>query len=57
MPAIKLISKDGRTFEVDLEIAKKSQVIKTMLEDTAVKEDDDEGVPLPNVNAVILKKV
>ena len=51
------MSHDGETFEVDVEIAKQSQTIKTMLDDLGVEEDDDEGVPLPNVNAAILKKV
>jgi len=57
MPTIKLQSHDAETFEVDVEIAKQSVTIKTMLEDLGVEEDDDEGVPLPNVNAAILKKV
>ncbi|CAG0880857.1 unnamed protein product [Cyprideis torosa] len=58
MPIIKLQSMDGETFEVDVEIAKQSTTIKTMLEDLAGM-DDEEGelVPLPNVNAAILRKV
>lgn len=57
MPSIKLISSDGDVFETDVEIAKQSVTIKTMLEDLGMDEDDDEPVPLPNVNAAILKKV
>jgi len=57
MPTIKLQSHDGETFEVDVEIAKQSNIIKTMLEDLGVDEDDEEGIPLPNVNAAILRKV
>ena len=57
MPSIKLQSLDGEVFEVDVEIAKQSVTIKTMLDDLGVNDDDDEAIPLPNVNAAILKKV
>ena len=57
MPSIKLQSSDGEVFPVDIDIAKQSVTIKQMLEDLDVKDDDEEIVPLPNVNAAILKKV
>ncbi|TRY57734.1 hypothetical protein DNTS_012293 [Danionella cerebrum] len=58
MPSIKLQSSDGEMFEVDVEIAKQSVTIKTMLEDLGMDDEgDDDPVPLPNVNAAILKKV
>nr|XP_055036169.1 S-phase kinase-associated protein 1 [Misgurnus anguillicaudatus] len=58
MPTIKLQSSDGEMFEVDVEIAKQSVTIKTMLEDLGMDDEgDDDPVPLPNVNAAILKKV
>merc|ERR1712012_1258684 len=50
MPTIKLQSSDGDIFPVDVEIAKQSVTIKTMLEDLGVDEDEEELVPLPNVN-------
>merc|ERR1712004_897434 len=57
MPTIKLQSSDGEVFPVYVEIARQSVTIKTMLEDLGMEEDEDEVVPLPNVNAAILKKV
>ena len=57
MPSIKLQSSDGEIFEVDVEIEKQSVTIKTMLEDLGMDDGDDDPVPLPNVNAAILKKV
>lgn len=57
MPKIRLQSSDGETFDVDVEIAKQSVTIKTMLEDLGMEEDEEEAIPLPNVNASILKKV
>ena len=57
MPQIKLQSSDGEVFPVDVEIARQSVTIKTMLEDLGMEEEEDEVVPLPNVNAAILKKV
>ena len=57
MPNIKLQSSDGEVFEVDVEIAKASVTIKTMLEDLGMDEDEEEVVPLPNVSSTILRKV
>jgi len=57
MPTIRLQSSDGEVFPVDIEIAKQSVTIKTMLEDLGIDEDEEEIVPLPNVNAAILKRV
>lgn len=57
MPHLKLQSSDGETFTVETQIAKQSNTIRTMLEELGMGDDDEEAIPLPNVNAAILKKV
>ena len=57
MPQIKLQNSDSEIFEVDVEIAKMSETIKTLLEDSCLDDDDEEPIPLPDVNAAILRKV
>jgi S-phase kinase-associated protein 1 len=58
MSTIKLQSSDGQIFPVDIEIAKTSETLKTMLEDLGITDEtENEIVPLPNVNSEILKKV
>ena len=58
MPEIKLVSSTGKEFLVEMDIARKSITIKTMLEDLGLEEDNAEiPVPLPNVDGKTLKKV
>ncbi|KAI0983172.1 hypothetical protein GJ496_010601 [Pomphorhynchus laevis] len=54
---VKLESNDGDVFEVDMNVACQSTVVKTMLEDLNIGQDEDEPVSLPNVNGVILRKI
>ena len=57
MPYVKLQSSDNEVFEVDVEVAKQSKVIRPMVEDCDYDDFDGELIPLLNVNAAILKKV
>jgi len=57
MPAIRLQSSDQELFTVDVQIARCSLTIKTMLEDLGMEEGEEEIIPLPNVNSAILRKV
>ncbi|KAJ3026457.1 UNVERIFIED_CONTAM: hypothetical protein HDU68_005632 [Siphonaria sp. JEL0065] len=52
---VKLTSSDAHEFTVERAVAERSVLLKNMLED--VGDSDDSPIPLPNVNAVILKKV
>ena len=58
MPSIQLQSSDGEIFKVDVETAKQSDIIKVMIEDLSMDEEEEEQIiPLANVDASILKKV
>ena len=52
---IKLESSDGQIFEIDFEIAQKSETIKNMIQDLG--DDNEEAIPFPNVTGEVLGKV
>ncbi|KAL7462481.1 hypothetical protein ACHAXS_002861 [Conticribra weissflogii] len=55
---VRLVSKEGDTFEVPVEIAKLSTLVMTTLgEGDDADEDDIVEIPLPNVKATVLAKV
>ncbi|XP_055627419.1 S-phase kinase-associated protein 1-like [Toxorhynchites rutilus septentrionalis] len=56
MSTIKLQSSDGVIFETDVQAAKCSVTIKTMLEEFGLGESD-EPIPLPNLSSGVLQKV
>uniref|UniRef100_A0A0R3VWP3 Skp1 domain-containing protein n=1 Tax=Taenia asiatica TaxID=60517 RepID=A0A0R3VWP3_TAEAS len=51
--SVKSLTADEVTFDVDLEIARQSVLIRDILDEAA---EDDEPIPLPYVNADILRK-
>lgn len=53
MSKVILIASDQGKFEVDEHVAKKSQLLKNMIEDTGVEEE----IYLPNVKSHPLKKI
>jgi S-phase kinase-associated protein 1 len=53
---VKLQSSDGVVFTLDVEVAKQSNMFRTMLEDMA-PDEEEEVVQLPNVTGDILEKV
>ena len=57
---INLRSNDNMDFTMDVELAKISETLKTMLDDLGIDTESDEAsepIPLPNVNGATLKKV
>ena len=60
MTKIRLESNDGEIIPVEVDIAKEMVTIKTMLEDLGINEeaeDENDVVPLPNVDSNVLKKI
>ncbi|KAI1292633.1 S-phase kinase-associated protein 1 [Halotydeus destructor] len=58
MGKISLQSQDGKVFEVDIEVAKVSDMVKGMLENLGDDGgDDSKPVPLSNVQGHILEKI
>lgn len=55
---LRLQSSEGKFYDVDVEAAKQSTTIKTMLEDLGLGDDPtDQVIPVANVRSVILEKV
>ena len=53
---VHLVSQEGEQFEVSVDIATMSELVKTMF-DTDQSEDEVQEIPLPNVKSFILLKV
>jgi S-phase kinase-associated protein 1 len=53
---VHLVSQEGESFEVSLENAKMSELVKTMI-DEEQDEDEAQEIPLPNVKSAVLAKV
>jgi S-phase kinase-associated protein 1 len=53
MSKVVLIASDQGKFEVEENVARKSQLLKNMIEDTGVEEE----IYLPNVKSAPLKKI
>ncbi|KAJ4363310.1 hypothetical protein N0V95_001083 [Ascochyta clinopodiicola] len=54
-PKVKLVTSDNAEMEVDRQVAERSILIKNLLEDLGG--DNDEAIPIPNVNEAVMKKV
>jgi len=50
------VSKEGDSYQVPIDVAKMSELVKTMLDDEN-DEGDTQEIPLPNVKATVLAKV
>ncbi|KAL1608645.1 hypothetical protein SLS59_001835 [Nothophoma quercina] len=52
---VKLVTSDNAEMDVDRQVAERSILIKNLLEDLGG--DNDEAIPIPNVNEAVMKKV
>jgi S-phase kinase-associated protein 1 len=52
---VKLVTSDNADIEVDRQVAERSILIKNLLEDLGG--DNNEAIPIPNVNEAVMKKV
>lgn len=52
---VNLVSKEGDTYEVPIEVAKMSKMVETTIEEES--DEDVQEIPLPNVKATVLAKV
>lgn len=52
---VNLVSKEGDTYQVVTEVAKMSELVKTMMDEDG--DEDVSEIPLPNVKATVLSKV
>lgn len=55
--SLNLYTSDGEIIETTFELAKRSSTIKHLLEDLDIADDDERAVPLPAVNAPIMRIV
>merc|ERR1712054_729733 len=54
---VNLMSQEGDQFQVEVKVAKMSELVKTMIPEEAEEEDDAQEIPLPNVKSHVLAKV
>ena len=57
MSSVKLQSSNDEVFDVESDVAKVPVTIKNMLDDLRGEDDDDDPIPVPNVNGAIMRKV
>ncbi|CAJ0604458.1 unnamed protein product [Cylicocyclus nassatus] len=54
---MKLVTNDGETFDVPLDVIKLSTTINTMLQDLGLDSESSDPIPICNVSGPIMKKV
>ena len=51
------MSQEGDQFEVEVKVAKMSELVKTMIPEEADEDEEAQEIPLPNVKSHVLAKV
>jgi len=54
---VHLVSSEGETFDVPVDVAKMSVVVGEMINDEDQNDEEAQDIPLPNVKSAILAKV
>ncbi|CAM9162781.1 unnamed protein product [Heterosigma akashiwo] len=54
---VHLVSQEGDSFDVAVNVAKMSELVKTMIDDDAEDDAEPQEIPLPNVKGTVLAKV
>ena len=54
---VNLMSQEGDQFEVEVKVAKMSELVKTMIPEEADEDEEAQEIPLPNVKSHVLAKV
>ncbi len=54
---VHLVSQEGESFNVKIEVAVMSDLVKTMIDDTVEQDAEPQEIPLPNVKGRVLAKV
>mmetsp|Transcript_21585 Transcript_21585/g.43100 ORF Transcript_21585/g.43100 Transcript_21585/m.43100 type:complete len:172 (+) Transcript_21585:121-636(+) len=52
---VRLVSQEGESFDIEISVARASELVKTMIDDE--QDDEAQEIPLPNVKGQILAKV
>jgi hypothetical protein len=54
---VHLVSQEGESFDVPLPVASMSELVKQMIDEDQLDDEEAQEIPLPNVKSTILAKI